>query len=84
MKLKDSTIKMDKIDRKLIGDAQLYEKGGIACNPYSKEEVMLSAEALSVYDIIVGSEICGDSALFYSARDVFLKNWPDEYMKLVD
>lgn len=49
-------IKMNKHEKDILGDFNIYKEGKTVTNRYSKVEVYLSAEALSVYDIILGGE----------------------------
>ena len=43
------------------------------------------AQAVALYDLMLGCQILNDyDELFYTARDVFLRNWPDHYMMLID
>lgn len=83
-------------ERKVLGEFNIYPDGGTVQNPFSKEEVYLSAEALSVYDIIIGANVLLEKGfknkadydetyeIFYAAKTVFLANWPKEYMQLID
>ena len=41
---------------KLPFACELYSDGGEVTNPYSNEKCYLNADALSVYDVIKGSE----------------------------
>ena len=74
-------------------DGQLYNKGGIVKNPYSGEEYELTAEELSMYDLIKGIEIVigmGYRAKpsliedFDKAIRWFRKNNAKAYMALLD
>lgn len=53
-------------------------------NPYSKEKVELAPEAVAIYDYIKGCEITGNPIYWDEALDIFIKNWPKEYMALLD
>jgi hypothetical protein len=70
---------------KLPFACQLYSDGGEVENPFSGEKCYLTADALSVYDVIKGSEALGkyDKA-FYDGLDWFREHYPKEYMTLLD
>ena len=77
-----------KLTKKLMDyphDCELYEKGATVTNPFSEEKCYLPADALSVYDVIKGSERLGkfDKA-FTDGLDWFQKHYPKEYMILLD
>ena len=77
-----------KVTKKLYDyphDCELYEKGATVTNPFSGEKCYLNADALSVYDVIKGSEALGkyDKA-FYDGLDWFREHYPKEYMTLLD
>ena len=70
---------------KLPFACQLYSDGREVENPFSGEKCYLTADALSVYDVIKGSEALGkyDKA-FYDGLDWFKEHYPKEYMVLLD
>ena len=70
---------------KLPFACQLYSDGGEVDNPFSGEKCYLTADALSVYDVIKGSEALGkyDKA-FTDGLNWFQKHYPKEYMMLLD
>ena len=70
---------------KLPFACELYSDGGEVENPFSGEKCYLTADALSVYDVIKGSEALGkyDKA-FHDGLDWFQKHYPKEYMILLD
>ena len=70
---------------KLPFACELYSDGGEVSNPYSNEKCYLNADALSVYDVIKGSEALGkyDKA-FSDGLDWFREHYPKEYMILLD
>lgn len=58
-------------------------------NRFSGEKCMLIPESVAIYDFLVGSQVTGFSTYksyceFYTARDIFIRNWPKEYMILLD
>ena len=70
---------------KLPFACELYSDGGEVENPFSGEKCYLTADALSVYDVIKGSEALGkyDKA-FHDGLDWFQEHYPKEYMMLLD
>ena len=77
-----------KVTKKLYDyphDCELYENGATVKNPFSDESCFLPADALSVYDVIKGSEAQGKyDAPFSDGLDWFQKHYPDEYYVLLD
>ena len=60
-------------------DCELYENGSTVTNPLSDESCFLPADALSVYDVIKGSEALGkfDKAfvtVWIGFRNIIQKN----------
>jgi hypothetical protein len=60
-------------------------------NPYSKVVVELEEKAAALYKTIIfyGAILAANPSddareIFDTARDVFLKNWPEEYVLLLD
>ena len=53
-------------------------------NPFSGESVMLTPEAVAVYDTLKGCEIFGDYAGLRKGLDWFIDNFPKEYYVLLD
>lgn len=53
-------------------------------NPFSGESCLLSPEAVAVYDTIRGCELFGDYDGVRKGLDWFRKNYPTEYMVLLD
>ncbi len=56
----------------------------VVMNPFSGESVTLSPEAVAVYDTIRGCELFGDWDGVRKGLDWFRKNYPQEYMILLD
>jgi hypothetical protein len=56
----------------------------IVKNPFSGESCLLSPEAVAVYDTIKGCEMFGDWQGVRKGLDWFRKNYPEEYMVLLD
>lgn len=53
-------------------------------NPFSGESVMLTPEAVAVYDTIQGCEMTGNYKMIRKGLDWFRKHYPAEYMILLD
>ena len=70
---------------KLPFACELYSDGREVENPFSGEKCYLTADALSVYDVIKGSEALGkyDKA-FTDGLNWFQEHYPKEYMVLLD
>lgn len=84
-------------EKTIIKGITIGTNNEIITNPYSKVEVELCPEAVAIYDIAKGCEISLSlshfkndeerdelETLFYTARDIFMKNWPKEYILLMD
>ena len=69
---------------KLPFACELYSDGGEVENPYSNEKCYLNADALSVYDVIKGSEALEDYVTVRKGLDWFQEHYPKEYMTLLD
>ena len=73
-------------------DGQLYDKGDVVKNPYSGEECELTAVELSIYDFIIGAEMCKSVGIYSynlnndinKAISWFRKNNAKAYMALLD
>lgn len=53
-------------------------------NRLTGQKVMLEPEAVAVYDCIIGAEIVGNYTMLRKGLDWFRKNYPKEYMILLD
>jgi hypothetical protein len=53
-------------------------------NPYTGEEVLLTPEAIAVYDTIKGAEMLEKYDTMEIGIDWFRVNYPKEYMVLLD
>jgi len=62
----------------------IYKKGAKVSNPFSKETVFLDPIALSIYDMIKGAESMGKYKDMRRGLSWFRKNYPSEYMTLLD
>lgn len=56
----------------------------VITNPFSGQSVSLTPEAVAVYDTIKGCELFGDYDGVRKGLDWFAKNFPEEYMILLD
>ena len=73
---------------------QIYDKGDIVRNPFSKEEYKLNNVELSMYDFIIGSQMVFEMAPqtvteqkvkdFQRGLDWFRKHNTEAYMVLLD
>lgn len=62
----------------------VYDKGEIVTNPFSGESYELNAEELSMYDLIMGSQVVEEYNLTRKGLDWFRKANPRAYMVLLD
>jgi len=53
-------------------------------NRFSGEKTILPNFAVAVYDVIMGSEVIQDDKTMRIGLDWFMKNFPNEYMVLLD
>ena len=53
-------------------------------NRFSGEKTILPNFAVAVYDVIMGSEVIQDDKTMRIGLDWFIKNFPNEYMVLLD
>ena len=53
-------------------------------NRFSGEKTMLRNFAVAVYDVIMGSEMIQDDETMRKGLDFFIKNFPKQYMVLLD
>ncbi len=65
-------------------DGQVYEKGDTVSNPYTGDKAELSAEELSMYDVIKGAEFTRSYKLLQKGLDWFRQANPSAYMTLLD
>ena len=56
----------------------------VITNPFSGQSVSLTPEAVAVYDTIKGCELFGDWKGVQKGLDWFAKNFPEEYMILLE
>lgn len=53
-------------------------------NPFSGATCMLTPKAVAVYDCIMGGQMTGDYKMVRKGLEWFRKNYPSEYMTLLD
>ncbi len=71
-------------ERKLMGGLMIGVGNEIVRNPFSGEVIKLCPEAVALHDLIKGAEITGDYTNVETGLAIFSRNWPDEYMILLD
>ena len=71
-------------EKKLIAGLQVGRENEVVENPYSGESVELCPEAVAIYDLTKGAEMLADYATVEVCLGIFLRNWPGEYMVLLD
>lgn len=77
-------LKLTEDERKLIAELQVGRENEVVKNPYSGESVELCPEAVAIYDLIKGAEMLADYITVETGLGIFLRNWPREYMVLLD
>jgi len=65
-------------------DGEIYNEGETVTNPFSGESYELTAEELSMYDLIMGSQMMEKYDLTRKGLDWFRKVNPKAYMVLLD
>ena len=70
---------------KLPFDCEILDDAPVEVrNPYSGETCVLTPEAVAVYDTITGAQMFNDFETVRKGLDWFVKNYPKEYMILLD
>jgi len=70
---------------KLPFDCVIYDaEPALVKNPFSGEGVVLTPEAIAVYDTIKGCEMMGDYKMMEKGLNWFRRYFPAEYMVLLD
>ena len=77
-------MKLTKTEQKLVDDLAVGSEPEMVANRFSGEKVELEPTAVAVYDLVMGSESLGDHTTMNKALTIFRKNWPREYMVLLD
>ena len=65
-------------------DGTVYAKGDTVSNPYTGETADLSAEELSMYDLIRGAEFTRNYKILRKGLDWFRRANAEAYMTLLD
>ena len=65
-------------------DGEVYNEGAEVTNPYSGESIKLNAIELSMYDLIMGSQMVQKYDLTRKGLDWFRKTNAKAYMVLLD
>ena len=65
-------------------DGTVYDKGDTVSNPYTGEWADLSAEELSMYDLIKGAEFTRNYTILQKGLDWFRRANAEAYMTLLD
>jgi hypothetical protein len=65
-------------------DGTVYEKGDTVTNPFSGESFELNNLELSMYDLIMGSQVVQEYDLTRKGLDWFRKTNPKAYLALLD
>ena len=65
-------------------DGTIYDKGDTVSNPYTGETADLSAEELSMYDLIRGAEFTRNYTILQKGLDWFRRANAEAYMTLLD
>ena len=65
-------------------DGTIYDKGDTVSNPYTGERAEVSAEELSMYDLIRGAEFTRNYKILQKGLDWFRQANAEAYMTLLD
>jgi tRNA C32,U32 (ribose-2'-O)-methylase TrmJ len=65
-------------------NGDVYEEGGTVTNPFTNEEVVLTNEELSMYDLIKGAEMLRQYEIMNKALAWFKEANPEAYLLLLD
>ena len=77
-------MKLNKTEQKLVDKLELGLHDERVTNPFSGREEVLTPLGVALYDYIKGCEITGNYSDFDTARYLFAKLYPSEYMTLLD
>jgi|TARA_R100000479_G_scaffold172546_1_gene117294 hypothetical protein len=62
----------------------VYESGDVVSNPFTGETAELTAEELSMYDLIMGAQVCEKWTIVQKGLTWFRRENPSAYMTLLD
>ena len=65
-------------------DGQVYSEGDTVSNPFTGESVELTAEELSMYDLIMGAQMLNEWGVMQKGLGWFRRENPSAYMTLLD
>ena len=65
-------------------NGNVYEEGGVVTNPFTNNQVTLTNEELSMYDLIKGAEMLRQYDIMRMALDWFKQANPEAYLVLLD
>jgi len=65
-------------------DGVVYNSGDTVTNPFTGETAELTAEELSMYDLIMGAQVVGNYKVMQKGLSWFRKENPEAYMILLD
>ena len=65
-------------------DGKVYTEGDTVSNPYTGDKAELSAEELSMYDLIKGAEFTHNYTILQKGLDWFRRANAEAYMTLLD
>jgi len=71
-------------EQKLVADLIVCTKPEKIKNPYTGESVELCPEGVALYDMIKGAEMVSDFDNVETGLAIFRRNWPAEYIILLD
>ena len=77
-------MKLNKTEQKLVDKLHLFDHDEEVTNPFSGATVILPPLGVALHDYIKGCEITGNYSDFDTARYLFAKLYPSEYMTLLD
>lgn len=72
------------MNRKLPFECIVGTEAETVSNPFTGESVLLPADAVAVYDTIMGAQMFSDYKTVRKGLDWFRKHFPAEYMVLLD
>lgn len=65
-------------------DGIVYESGDVVTNPFTGETAELTAEELSMYDLIMGAQVTQNYHVMQKGLDWFRSENAEAYMALLD
>ena len=77
-------MKLNKTEQKLVDQLHVGQSTEAIVNPFSGVRVVCVPLAVALYDYIQGCQLTGSYKYFDTARYLFQKQWPAEYMQLLD